>query len=613
MGFLEKIGLGKTEEETSAQEKEDAFNKNETESRQDNKSEKGVDVQVMPTVDDFRVILENEKNITLEELDALTGIKPEVFLQLLTGEKNIVFKDVKDFHERISSAQAEPVEEYKDSALRKIANNNFIKASVLSLILFLKFAPHAEAAPGKLVDNRIHDTEVEKKAEKKVEGGDKTYHYDGPNPGEANAMESLAKLDLTNSYETDKADISLESQKNIESQVHDFLSEISVSNYHDLMTKVWKISGSSDERLTDTWKGGNEELTNARINAAEQIIQTAIDNYDYAKSGLSAEQIKSVKEKPFLHDSFESKNGPEKGVTYLTDLKNPDSKTGENYTAEQIKDIKEKDPKKYFSLLEKCRYINVNLMAENNSISHVDSRPAQLETRGVDLNSLKNVIPDFLSYKAVMILEDNSGSMKQSKEEMAQYLDDNYQANIKVTTGSFSSDTSNFQSGQNMHEASQSLRNMATIGSSNERAVDCSIKAMNLFEAQEEVGDGLALVCTDEALQRVSFNDLITLKKLGIEKNTDIKFLIVHTVNNVKITENVPLEDVINNFTDPNSMFQKTKARLERLIKQETVSRQTREEFQERLNNLNDARFTMSKLLIDDNNGGAREIQLAIY
>lgn len=624
MSFLEKIGLGKTNESTSVEEQRTPLKKsvqeqelvsknNETEAGKEVNKEKEGNIPAMPTIDDFRVIIENEPNIKLEELEALTGVNPGEFLQTITGEKNITIKNIKDFHERISNAQAEPVEEYKDSAMRKIANNNFIKASVLSLILFLKFAPHAEASHGKLHDTKKDNTETTKKAETKIDGGDKTYHYDGPNPGEDNSMESLAKLDLTNSYETDKADISSESQKNIESQVHDFLSGISAANYHDLMSKVWQISGSSDERLTNTWTGGNEELTNARINAAEQIIQTAIDNYDYSQSDLSADQIKSVKEKPFLHDIFESKNGPEKGVTYLTDLKNPDSKNGENYTTAQIKEIQEKDPKKYFSLLEKCRYINVNLMAENDNIPHIDSRPAQLETPGGELTKLENKIPEFLSHKAVLIIEDNSASMQQSKEAMAQYLEDNYQAKIKVTTASFSADLGDFNAEQDMREASQSLRNMRSIGSSNERAIDCTIKAMKLFEAQEKAGDGLALIGTDEALQKVSFNDLMTLQNLGQEKNVDIKFLIVHTVDGEKITENIPLEEVIKNFTDPNGMYETTKAKLEHYANLKTVSERTRAGFQERLNNLVDAKFTMNKLTIDDGDGGAKEIQLVAY
>lgn len=624
MSFLEKIGFGKTEESANAEERvisqktpvqEQALSpkNSETEKGKEVNKEKELNIPAMPTIDDFRVIIENEPNIKLEELEDLTGVNPGEFLQTITGEKNITIKNIKDFHERISSAQAEPEEEYKDSNLRKLANNNFIKAGVLSLILFLKFAPHAEAAPGKLHDTKKDNTETTKKAETKTDGGDKTYHYDGPNPGDDNSLESLAKLDLTNSYETDKADIPHESQVNIESQIHNFLDGINIGNYHDLMDKIWMISGSSDERLTNTWEGGNEELTNARIAAAEQIIKNAINNHDFSNSGFSAEQIKDLKEKPFVYDIFQSQNGPEKGVTYLTDLKNPDSKNGENYTTAQIKEIQEKDSKKYFSLLEKCRYINVNLMAEDNSIPHIDNRPAQLETHGGDLTSLKNKIPEFKGYKAVMIIEDNSASMQQSKEAMAKYLDDNYNANIKVTTASFSSDLGDFRPAQDMKDAAQSLRDMTSVGSSNERAIDCTIKGMKLFQAQENEGDGLVLIGTDEALQRVSFNDLMALKNLGEEKNADIQFLIVHTVDGEKIPENVPLEEVIKNFTDPNGRFESTKARLEHYANLETVSERTRAEFQERLNNLVDTKFTMNKLTIDDGEGGAKEIQLVAY
>ncbi|MFA5131628.1 MAG: hypothetical protein WC467_04415 [Patescibacteria group bacterium] len=599
MSFLEKFGLGKSEQTTSAPE---------------NISFPEKDINVMPTVEDFRVILENDKDISVEELEALTGVNPAEFLQTLTGEENINIRDIKDFHERISAAQAEAPEEYKDSNLRKLANNNFVKAGVLSLILFLKFAPHAEAAHSdKPSDAKKYNTEAAKKSETKIDGGDKTYHYDGTSPDANKSLERLAKLDLTNSYETDKADISAESQANIEAQVHDFLAGINPNNYHDLMTKVWKISGSSDQRLTNTWEGGNEELTKARIAAAEQIIKAAINNFDYSHSGFSEEQIAGLKDKPFSYDIFESKNGQEKGVTYLTDLKNPDSKTGDNYTSQEIKEIQEKDPQKYFALLEKCRYINVNLMAESDNMPKMENRPAELTPHTGELKALENKIPELSGYKSVMILEDNSASMQGSKEALAQYLEDNYQANTKVSTASYSATLDNFKPAQDMRDASQSLRQMRSIGSSNERTIDCSIKAMQLFQAQEKAGDGLFLCGTDEALQKVSFNDLMTLQKLGAEKNTDIQFLIIHTEKGNRITENIPLEEVIKNFTDSEGVFEKTKARLEHYANLKTVSEHTRAEFQARLNNLSDTKFTMNKLVIDNGEGGAKEIQLVAY
>ncbi len=613
MGFLEKIGLGKNDAEKS----ERGTNTTEqimTPEKIEAETKEEKNINVMPTIEDFRIILENDKDISVEELEALTGVNPAEFLQTLTGEENIKLHDIKDFHERISSAQTEMSEEYKDSSLRKLANNNFVKAGVLSLILFLKFAPHAEAAHGdKTTEAKKYNTEASKKSETKIDGGDKTYHYDGTSPDTNKSLERLAKLDLINSYETDKADISSESQSNIEAQVHDFLAGINPNNYHDLMAKVWKIAGSSDERPTNSWEGGNEELTKARIAAAEQIIKEAITNYDYSHSGFSEKQIAALKEKPFSYDIFESKNGQEKGVTYLTDLKNPDSKNGENYTAQQVKEIQEKDPTKYFSLLEKCRYINVNLMAESDNIPKLENRPAELTPHAGELKALENKIPKLSGYKSVMILEDNSASMQSSKEALAQYLEDNYQTGIKVSTASYSATLDNFKSEQNMQEAAQSLRQMHSIGSSNERTIDCSIKGMQLFEAQKEPGDGLFLGGTDEALQKVSFNDLMTLQKLGVEKNTDIQFLIVHTEEGTRITENISLEEVIKNFTDSEGVFEKTKARLEHYANLQTVSEHTRAEFQTRLNNLSDTKFTMNKLVIDNGEGGAKEIQLVAY
>ncbi len=376
------------------------------------------------------------------------------------------------------------------------------------------------------------------------------------------------------------------------------------------MTHDWKISGSSDERLTSTWTGGNEELTKARITAAEKIIKEAIDNYDYSHSGLSVKQINDLKQKSFSYDIYESKNGPEKGVTYLTDLKNPD--TGENYTAQEIKEIKEHDEKKYYSLLDKCRYIKVNLMAESDEFKYVPNKSAELKVN-ISTNILERKIPEFTQYKSVLILEDNSGSMTASKEAMAQYLADNYQANIKVTIATFSNHLDNFNPPQDMNTASETLKNTRNVGNSSERTIGCTIDALKLFDAQASPGDALALVGTDEALQNVSYDDLKTLQSLATEKNVDVKFLLVYLEDGVKITEKVPLETVIENFTNPDGLYQKTKANLERYVNNKRISHSTREAYKTRLENIDKNGFTLTKLTIEDSEGEKKVIDLAIY
>lgn len=608
MGFLEKIGFKTGDEPTSSVEK----NAGEQEALEKSVEKESASL-ALPTIEDFKVILEDQEEISVDDIENLTGILPEEFIKSITGDENIKIKDIKDFHEAIKKAHAEPKEKYQERRFRKLANNNFFKAGVLSLILFLKFAPHSEAAPGKLVDNRVNNTEAAKKAENKIDGGDdKTYHLDGngPNPNEAPAMEKLAKLDLTNSYETDKADIPNENRAAIEAQVHNFLNEINSDNYRDLMTHVWEISGSSDERLTSSWEGGNEELTNARIAEAAKIIKGAIESYDFSHSGLSAKQVEDLKNKSFIYDSYESQNGPEKGVTYLTDLKNPD--TGVNYTAEEIQEIKEHNEKKYYSLLDKCRYIKVNLMAEGDEIKPIPNRPAELKT-STEFNLLDRKIPEFQQYKSVLILEDNSGSMTASKEAMARYLVDNYSPDIKVTTAIFSDRLDNFRPLQDMRDAAESLRETRNSGNSSERTIKCAVDALKLFTAQEKPGDGLALIGTDEALQGVSYNDLKALDSLSKVKNVDIKFLIVHLEDGEKVTEKVPLEKIIENFNDPNGAYKRTKANLERYANNPRVHSSTRKAFQERLSNINDNSFTMKKLTIEDSEGDEKEIELALY
>ncbi len=575
---------------------------------------------VMPNVEALGFVLENEAaDISPEELEALTGVEPKEIYELMTGEEKIKIEDIKEFNsklkKKISQEMVSQKEAYKDSGLRKIANNKFIKSAVLSLILFLKFAPQAEAAHEKkeTSEAKKNKTEISIKNQNKIEGGDNTYIVGGPNPesGASLSAEKLAKLDLTNSYETDKAKISEIANEQITEQVNSFLAQINSDNYRDLMNHVWKISGSSDERLTNTWEGGNYELTEERIKTAEKILKAAINDYDYSHSGLSQEQINDLKVRPFEHDIFESKNGTEKGVKYLTDLDKNDK--GEKYSQAEIDKIKETDNKKYQELLESCRYIKVNLMAEADKLPHLNNKPAEVEKNHFDLKKVDNKLIDFEGYKAVMLLYDKSGSMQASKNSMAQYLTDNYQAGLKVTTASFSNLLDDYKSDQDMRVASKSLKEMSSIGSSNERAIKCAIEAMRLFEAQEHEGDGLALVGTDESLQQVSYNDLLDLQQLGQEKKVDIKFLITHLGEAGKLTEKVGLDDVIKSFLSNDASFAVTKARLEGYANTRGLSAGAKAVFEKQLEKINDSKFNINKLLVNNEAGEEEVIQLALY
>jgi len=307
-----------------------------------------------------RQLQAEQGEITLENFETLTGMKAVEFIQYATGGEQITAADLKDINETLKESLAHLAENSEGSdnswseRIKSGLRSKTGRMVFMSLLLFLKFAPQAQAAPSEL---KVIDPEDSKKIEMSSKSIDKSNVYEVPSdsfdgdPSLSEKIENLAKLDLTNSYETDKADIAEADQANIQSQVENFLAKINPNNFNDLMDNVWEIAGSSDERPTNNWEGQNYKLTIARIAAAEEIIKNTIDNHDFTSSGLSAEQVKAIQDKDFNYNIPVSSNGPEQGVTYITDLENP-ATPGEKFSSDQAKKLKETNPAEYQKLLD---------------------------------------------------------------------------------------------------------------------------------------------------------------------------------------------------------------------------------------------------------------------
>jgi uncharacterized protein with von Willebrand factor type A (vWA) domain len=158
---------------------------------------------------------------------------------------------------------------------------------------------------------------------------------------------------------------------------------------------------------------------------------------------LSPDKIQKILDKK-TSESY-PKNGPEKGVTYLTGL--IDKETNQKYTTEKLELVKKYQPAEYQKLLDKCRYTNFEVTSSMFDIS---------------------------AYDECIILIDNSSSMGETQVNMASELS-SLNEDKDVTVGYFSSSIQMVEKRNNSKEASKVLSKMSTDGSSTELALTSAI------------------------------------------------------------------------------------------------------------------------------------------
>jgi len=316
-----------------------------------------IDVRLEALVDYFDQCEKNGIEMTQEMVQ--TEIRERLGLEVeeLLGEK-ITNPEIKGTHNeivnRIKEVMSQKAEEKGTplSFLReKVFKSKAAKAAFVTALLFLKFNPSAAAESKDAKENIKNKFEYETKKPVSHDGDDgKTFKagIEDFTTADGNIM-----ISATHNFETDKAD--LKDAEHLGEEFDKFLSSIDKTNFKDLIDQDWTVKGSSDERHTN-WAGGNEGLTQARINAVVKVIEQILASHDFSNQ-LTSEQIKQIAEKKIIE--IYPTHGAEKGVTYLTDLVNPI--TGQNFTDAEVKTIKETNPSEYFKLLDKCRYTNFEL------------------------------------------------------------------------------------------------------------------------------------------------------------------------------------------------------------------------------------------------------------
>ena len=511
-------------------------------------------------LDDLREYLAIKKDlgadITPQEVEQVTGMKMEQLADFLNEQKVNFATTGAQLTEVIQSALAGTEGEAGKGVMRKLAEDPKVRAAFVALILFLKFTPSAEAAHSdKIADKQDFNKEVSASFGNNIEP-DNTYHasfsdfHDGTEKktgGDAKALNSniidqerFSAIDLANYFDTDSDHISAAAEAKIAADFQGFLSHLDSSNIDDILDADLNLYGSSDERLTTKWQGGNEALTQARLVAAEKILNKTLQAYPF--SDLPADKVEQLKAKGFVLTMAESTTGPEKGVTYVTDLQNPE--TGINYTADEAEAIKINNPGQYKELLDDCRQIKFQAVAKKViEMEKIGTKKAALKPAPkVEMAEKEAVLPileRLNEYQNVNIGSDVSASMQDTYKYLSEKLAKSDIESVKLTMSTFSNKVHSKTEFSSAVEAAQTLAGTKFIGSSNERALDAAYK--DVKEMKSAAGHNLELVMTDESFQGMSWQKLIDLKTLADKNNTDVYFYFTvdsdQTVREINLAE----------------------------------------------------------------------------
>ena len=165
-------------------------------------------------------------------------------------------------------------------------------------------------------------------------------------------------LDIDKYFENNEANIDETGKAEILNHTLNFFNDMAGEDSNmdkdklrDFLNNEIKIQASANELSRE---GGNEGLSIDRGEALRLALNSpeSLDKItDNLKSlGLNELEINQVLEK-FSQAKVEiphSETGPESGVTYITDMENPN--TNKNYTSSEVEDIKSNNPKEYKKL-----------------------------------------------------------------------------------------------------------------------------------------------------------------------------------------------------------------------------------------------------------------------
>ena len=312
-----------------------------------------------------------KEEISEEMFKNIMDMTVEEFMKMANGGENINKPDLRSVHDQVSGVIfGEFNEEHKLNWFKRLLNTGPGKVAFAALCLFLKFGVPTQAHEATVKENHEHENKIEN-----LDGGGKTpplgdgkmaYQLD-PKEVAVETLKEVSTLDISQSFETDKADISPADSLAITNQIHNFLDKINNDNVKDFLNTEKVALVSSDERATkfgaEDKKAaptleGNTPLSRARADKIIKITKAAFESHNYAKAKFPPDVIKGLKNIKIVPKI------PDKGYTKITELNKINPETGKAYTEADVEKMK---PNEKALLLNECRYAKIDFMVESET------------------------------------------------------------------------------------------------------------------------------------------------------------------------------------------------------------------------------------------------------
>lgn len=366
--------------------------------------------------------------------------------------------------------------------------------------------------------------------EVRVSGEEDTYGSDTYIMTEKD-FERETMVDLSNYFEIDKANIGVENIVEIKNEFNQFLQSVNSENIDQILASECVIYGSSDERPTNAWKGGNLELTQARLGAVNTILQTELAEQTFQNSGLTAEQISDLKHIDFKLESALYSN-IEQGVTPLTQLTN--KKTGELYTENEIAQLTFAEKEVLYQEARKvCFFLRV--VDSKKFFQAQEKRETMITNDTLPETEIYKFLTTnlFDKYKKCAFAIDNSFSMTDSKNLLSQSF---VEAKDKIPEYLAVSTFSDHLDGlvQTKSPETTLAKAFTGKGSSSERVGTTAMQMLQQMETANShmspelsAEKGAVVIVTDESIQDMTYTLLQNLKQKSLESNCDIYVVLI--------------------------------------------------------------------------------------
>jgi len=527
------------------------------------KNSQGSNLNFNDILKDLREAMSIQKELgsrlSPEDMIRITGMNPEDLHNFLSSQEMDIKAKGADLISEIESAltflDKDNADKSTITVMRRLASNSKVKALLITLMLLAKFAPqvqgaeHHDSKKNKIELNKDnyfnHELDSENTYSLSADYfSDKSgFYYQGADAKhpEISLKESryLVAFNLIDYFATDKAKI-LDAPA-IKADFESFLDRITPDNAEEIIASNFIFFGSSDERPTTNWEGNNENLTEARLNSLDSLLSQTLKNHKF--KNLSDEIVRRIKAKTFIHDMPISTTGPEKGVTYITDLDNP--VTGKKYTKAEVNDIKQNNPNKYKQLLNNCR--RVDFFVSLPKIDHLDPIKTKIGARVIEsgLDSTLAGTPkitNLAQYKNITLLFDNSPSVNNSYGYMANMIESQDLKDSKINFATFSKNLDKTQQFDNSTAVAEQIRYMEYNGNPHERALDAISEALKKTPAGEKGDNNIILAMTDETPQDISWNKIQEVRLLADKSNSEVYFYYADDKN--KTLRQISLDDL---------------------------------------------------------------------